>query len=61
VALAFGGLKLQRIEATARPENLGSHRVLARNGFTLFGRSTRSFELAGAWYDLNHYELRAPA
>jgi ribosomal-protein-alanine N-acetyltransferase len=61
VAMAFGELKLQRIEATARPENLGSQRVLARNGFTPFGRSTRSFELSGAWYDLNHYELRSPA
>lgn len=56
---AFGELALQRLEATARPENLGSCRVLEKNGFRLFGRSSRSFELAGQWFDLNHYERRA--
>lgn len=56
---AFTELKLQRIEATARPENIGSCKVLDRNGFRQFGRSTRSFELGGSWYDLNHYERRA--
>jgi len=60
-ALAFGQLGLKRLEATARPENVGSSRVLARNGFTAFGRSTKSFELAGVWYDLVHYERRADA
>ena len=56
---AFGEHGLVRVEATARPENEGSTRVLQKNGFTLFGRSTRSFELAGTWYDLLHYERRA--
>jgi ribosomal-protein-alanine N-acetyltransferase len=58
LALAFGELKLVRVEATARDGNEGSARVLLRNGFSAFGRSRRSFELAGAWHDLVHYERR---
>jgi ribosomal-protein-alanine N-acetyltransferase len=54
-------LKLARIEATARPENEGSVRVLERNAFSPYGRSTRSFELSGAWYDLLHFERHADA
>ena len=48
---AFGTHGLGRIEAVARPENKGSIRVLERNGFRQFGRSRRSFELGGEWYD----------
>jgi ribosomal-protein-alanine N-acetyltransferase len=53
---AFEELKLWRIEATARPENAGSVRVLERNGFTAFGRSLRSMWLRGQWYDLLQFE-----
>lgn len=56
---AFGTHGLKRLEATVRPENEGSVKVLLRNGFTAFGRSTRSFELAGHWYDLLHFERHA--
>ena len=48
---AFGTHGLGRIEAIARPENKGSIRVLERNGFRQFGRSRRSFELGGQWFD----------
>ena len=48
---AFGTHGLGRIEAVARPENKGSIRVLERNGFRQFGRSRRSFELGGQWFD----------
>ena len=58
LALAFGELKLVRVEATARDGNEGSARVLLRNGFSAFGRSRRSFELGGTWHDLVHYERR---
>ena len=61
IAKAFAEHGLQRLEATARPENLGSVKVLTRNGFSQYGRSTKSFELGGQWYDLLHYELRAQA
>jgi ribosomal-protein-alanine N-acetyltransferase len=59
LALAFGELKLLRIEATARDGNAGSARVLLRNGFSAFGRSRRSFQLAGRWHDLVHHERHA--
>ena len=48
---AFDTHGLGRIEAIARPENKGSIRVLERNGFRQFGRSRRSFELGGQWFD----------
>lgn len=56
---AFGEHALVRVEAVAMAENEGSTRVLVRNGFTPFGRSTRSVELAGVWYDLVHFERRS--
>ena len=59
LALAFGELRLMRVEATARDGNEGSARVLLRNGFSAFGRSRRSFELGGTWHDLLHYERHA--
>jgi ribosomal-protein-alanine N-acetyltransferase len=48
---AFGEHGLVRIEASARPVNVGSVRVLERNGFRQFGHSRRSFELGGQWHD----------
>lgn len=56
---AFGELSLARVEATARPENAGSVRVLEANRFTSYGRSRRSFFLDGAWHDLLHFEAHA--
>ncbi|WP_321889851.1 GNAT family N-acetyltransferase [Paraburkholderia bannensis] len=49
-------LRLSRVEAVVRPQNVGSTRVLERNGFTAFGRATRSMYLHGEWHDLLHYE-----
>lgn len=49
-------LDLWRIEATVRPENRGSARVLLRNGFEAYGTARRSMKLQGAWYDLVHFE-----
>jgi ribosomal-protein-alanine N-acetyltransferase len=56
LAQAFGAHGLWRVEAVARPENLGSIRVLERNGFSAFGRSRRSFELNGQWFDRLYFE-----
>jgi ribosomal-protein-alanine N-acetyltransferase len=58
---AFGALGLWRLEATARPHNLASIRVLERNGFRAWGRSARCVEFAGDWFDLIHFERHAPA
>jgi ribosomal-protein-alanine N-acetyltransferase len=59
LARAFGELGLKRLEANARINNEGSVRVLLRNGFREFGRSTRSFELGGVWHDRLHFERHA--
>jgi ribosomal-protein-alanine N-acetyltransferase len=56
---AFGELRLLRVEATARPENEASVKVLLRNGFSQFGRATRCFQLDGVWHDLLHFERHA--
>ena len=58
---AFGAHGLQRIEATARPVNQGSIRVLERNGFVQFGQSRRSFELGGEWFDRLLFERHRDA
>ncbi|MDC7817135.1 MULTISPECIES: GNAT family N-acetyltransferase [Pseudomonas] len=57
---AFGELQLSRIEANARPENLGSVRVLEASGFSRYGHSRRSFLLHGQWFDRLHYECHGP-
>ncbi|MGF6789722.1 GNAT family N-acetyltransferase [Paraburkholderia sp. 35.1] len=53
---ARADLGLWRIEATVRPENQGSSRVLMRNGFVAYGTARRSMKLHGTWYDLVHFE-----
>jgi ribosomal-protein-alanine N-acetyltransferase len=53
---AFEALGFWRVEAAARPENLASLRVLARNGFAAYGQSRRCFQLHGQWCDLVHFE-----
>ncbi|HEV6968541.1 GNAT family N-acetyltransferase [Roseateles sp.] len=59
LAIAFGDLGLRRLEANARVDNEGSVRVLLRNGFSVYGRSTKSFELGGVWHDRLHFERHA--
>jgi ribosomal-protein-alanine N-acetyltransferase len=59
LAQAFGELGLRRLEANARVDNEGSVRVLLRNGFSVYGRSTRSFEMGGVWHDRLHFERHA--
>ncbi|WP_322047655.1 GNAT family protein [Paraburkholderia sp. J67] len=54
--LAANDLRLSRVEAVVRPQNIGSIRVLERNGFAAFGRATRSMYFQGEWHDLVHYE-----
>ncbi|GAB5519729.1 MAG: GNAT family protein [Rhodothermales bacterium] len=56
LAQAFGTLGLWRVEAVVPDGNPGSHRVLERNHFHRYGRSTRSVQYEGEWHDLHHYE-----
>jgi ribosomal-protein-alanine N-acetyltransferase len=57
---AFQTLGLWRIEATVRDSNMGSARVLQKNGFSEFGRSRQSMYLNDAWHDLLHFECHGP-
>jgi ribosomal-protein-alanine N-acetyltransferase len=52
--LAFASLGLHRVEASTLVENVGSRRVLARNGFRLSGLSPRYLHIGGAWRDHVH-------
>ena len=55
---AFGALELWRLEATARPQNLGSVAVMQRNGFHQYGRSEKAMRFHDAWSDLLYFERR---
>lgn len=50
---AFGPAGLHRLEATVRPENTASVRVLEKSGFRREGLFERYLDVAGAWRD--HY------
>lgn len=56
---AFHTHGLQRLEATARPENPASIRVLLKNGFHQFGHSRCSLQLHRQWFDLLYFEAHA--
>lgn len=56
---AFHHHGLQRLEATARPENPASIRVLLKNGFRQFGHSQSSIQLHRQWFDLLYFEAHA--
>ena len=47
----FGPVMLHRVEATVRPENAASRRVLAKVGFREEGLLQRYLEVDGAWRD----------
>lgn len=47
----FGPVTLHRVEATVRPENAASRRVLAKVGFREEGLLRRYLDVDGAWRD----------
>jgi ribosomal-protein-alanine N-acetyltransferase len=51
VDLAFGPLGLHRVEAGTLRHNIGSQRVLERNGFVRFGTAPAYLKIAGSWQD----------
>jgi [ribosomal protein S5]-alanine N-acetyltransferase len=53
----FGPVGLHRVEATVRPENLASRRVLAKLGFREEGLHLRYLDVAGSWRDHLGYAL----
>ncbi|WP_149261439.1 GNAT family N-acetyltransferase [Actinomadura sp. K4S16] len=58
--VAFGELRLHRVEAFTRVDNLASQRVLERNGFTPVGTARRHIHLDGRWHDERLFERLAP-
>lgn len=47
----FSAVRLHRVEATVRPENLASRRVLSKVGFREEGLLQRYLDVDGAWRD----------
>ena len=47
----FGPVRLHRVEATVRPENIASRKVLAKAGFREEGLLKRYLDVDGAWRD----------
>jgi ribosomal-protein-alanine N-acetyltransferase len=53
----FFGIGLHRIEATIRPENQASRRVVEKLGFREEGLRRRSLHIDGAWHDHIGYAM----
>lgn len=59
LAEAFAGLDFWRIEATTRSDHKASIRILTKNQFKEFGRSTQSTQYRNRWYDTLHFECHS--
>jgi ribosomal-protein-alanine N-acetyltransferase len=55
--VAFDDLRLQRIQAGTLLHNVGSQRVLERNGFVRFGVAPSYCKIAGEWQDHALYQV----
>lgn len=51
VMVAQEDLGLHRLEAAVMPANIGSAKVLEKNGFSAIGLSPRHLRIAGSWSD----------
>ena len=60
VGVAFGDLRLHRVQAETLTHNLRSQRVLQRVGFVQYGRAPSYLHIAGAWQDNLLYQLLTP-
>ena len=60
VAVAFVELGLHRVQAGTLLHNVGSQRVLERNGFTRIGVAPAYLKIAGRWQDHILFQLVAP-
>jgi [ribosomal protein S5]-alanine N-acetyltransferase len=55
--VAFGQLKLHRVEANVQPGNVLSIAVLKRSGFTKEGFSRKYLKIAGRWRDHERWAI----
>jgi ribosomal-protein-alanine N-acetyltransferase len=60
VHLAFGDLRLHRIQAETLTHNLRSQRILKRVGFEHYGKAPAYMHIAGHWQDNDLYQLLTP-
>ena len=60
VDLAFGDLRLHRIQAETLTHNQRSQRVLERAGFVKYGDAPSYMHIAGTWQDNVLYQLLTP-
>src|SRR5262245_35507704 len=60
VERAFGQLRLHRLQAGTLTDNIGSQRVLEKNGFERIGVARNYLEIAGAWRDHVLFQRIAP-
>ena len=61
IGIAFGRLRLHRIQAETLLHNTASQRVLARNGFERIGMAPAYLHIGGAWQDHILFQLLNPA
>lgn len=57
VRVAFEELGLHRVQAATLLHNVGSQRVLDRNGFVRFGSAPEYLHIAGRWQDHAMYQV----
>jgi ribosomal-protein-alanine N-acetyltransferase len=57
IDVSFGELGLHRLQAGTLLHNVGSQRVLERNGFVRFGMAPAYIRIAGQWQDHFLYQL----
>ncbi len=58
--LIFNEFGLHRVDAFIRPDNLGSRRVLEKNGFREVGLSRGHLHIGGRWWDMTYLQVLAP-
>lgn len=59
LAVAFGPLRLHRVQAEVMPENHASRAVILKSGFTQYGHAPSYLKIAGSWRDFDLFQALA--